>query len=160
VLTAEGKAVFGEASAMDEAALSVVRRLDAGTELSGKPAYMNPRGIATNVARMVQPSGRHAKLGSPGTYSDSVPKLLVGSGSSRCLHDDDRRSSCPANRVECEQFSGSLAAYWIIVPAVRGSCRAIHHNVQQAACTRLERLYRPMQSRSAATPPMSLGDAF
>jgi DNA-binding transcriptional LysR family regulator len=35
VLTAEGKAVFGEASAMDEAALSVLRRLDAGTELSG-----------------------------------------------------------------------------------------------------------------------------
>jgi DNA-binding MarR family transcriptional regulator len=35
VLTAEGKAVFGEANAMDEAALSVLRRLDAGTELSG-----------------------------------------------------------------------------------------------------------------------------
>ena len=35
VLTAEGKAVFGEASVMDEAALSVLRRLDAGTELSG-----------------------------------------------------------------------------------------------------------------------------
>jgi DNA-binding transcriptional LysR family regulator len=36
VLTAEGKAVFGEANAMDEAALSVLRRLDAGTELSGR----------------------------------------------------------------------------------------------------------------------------
>ena len=35
VLTAEGKVVFGEASVMDEAALSVLRRLDAGTELSG-----------------------------------------------------------------------------------------------------------------------------
>src|SRR5215813_5827868 len=35
VLTAEGKEVLKEASAMDEAALSVVRRLDAGTELSG-----------------------------------------------------------------------------------------------------------------------------
>src|SRR5262249_35793652 len=35
LLTAEGKAVLKEASAMDEAALSVVRRLDAGTELSG-----------------------------------------------------------------------------------------------------------------------------
>jgi DNA-binding transcriptional LysR family regulator len=35
VLTAEGKAVFGEANAMDEAALSVLRRLDIGTELSG-----------------------------------------------------------------------------------------------------------------------------
>jgi DNA-binding transcriptional LysR family regulator len=35
VLTAEGKAVLKEASAMDEAALSVLRRLDAGTELSG-----------------------------------------------------------------------------------------------------------------------------
>ena len=34
-LTAEGKAVLGEASAMDEAALSVLRLLDAGTELSG-----------------------------------------------------------------------------------------------------------------------------
>ena len=35
VLTAEGKAVLGEASVMDEAALYVLRRLDAGTELSG-----------------------------------------------------------------------------------------------------------------------------
>src|SRR5215467_12929444 len=35
VLTAEGKAVLKEASVMDEAALSVLRRLDAGTELSG-----------------------------------------------------------------------------------------------------------------------------
>ena len=34
-LTAEGKAVLEEASAMDEAALSVLRRLDAGTELNG-----------------------------------------------------------------------------------------------------------------------------
>jgi DNA-binding transcriptional LysR family regulator len=34
-LTVEGKAVLDEASAMDEAALSVLRRLDAGTELSG-----------------------------------------------------------------------------------------------------------------------------
>jgi DNA-binding transcriptional LysR family regulator len=35
VLTAEGKAVLHKANAMDEAALSVLRRLDAGTELSG-----------------------------------------------------------------------------------------------------------------------------
>ncbi len=35
VLTAEGKAVLKEASVMEEAALSVLRRLDAGTELSG-----------------------------------------------------------------------------------------------------------------------------
>ena len=35
VLTAEGKAVFDEARAMDEAALSVLRRLDGGTHLSG-----------------------------------------------------------------------------------------------------------------------------
>src|SRR5262249_16165732 len=35
VLTAEGKAVLKEATAMDEAAVSVLRRLDAGTELSG-----------------------------------------------------------------------------------------------------------------------------
>jgi DNA-binding transcriptional LysR family regulator len=35
VLTAEGKALLVEANAMDEAALSVLRRLDAGTELSG-----------------------------------------------------------------------------------------------------------------------------
>src|SRR6516164_8311368 len=34
-LTAEGKAVLGEASAMDKATLSVLRLLDAGTELSG-----------------------------------------------------------------------------------------------------------------------------
>jgi DNA-binding transcriptional LysR family regulator len=34
-LTAEGKAVLDEARSMDEAALSVLRRLDAGTELSG-----------------------------------------------------------------------------------------------------------------------------
>jgi DNA-binding transcriptional LysR family regulator len=34
-LTAEGKAVLDEAGAMDDAALSVLRRLDAGTELSG-----------------------------------------------------------------------------------------------------------------------------
>jgi DNA-binding transcriptional LysR family regulator len=35
VLTAEGKEVLHQAKAMDEAALSVLRRLDAGTELSG-----------------------------------------------------------------------------------------------------------------------------
>jgi DNA-binding transcriptional LysR family regulator len=35
LLTVDGKAVLEEASAMDEAALSVFRRLDAGTELSG-----------------------------------------------------------------------------------------------------------------------------
>jgi DNA-binding transcriptional LysR family regulator len=35
VLTAEGKAVLEEASAMDEAALSILRHLDARTELSG-----------------------------------------------------------------------------------------------------------------------------
>jgi DNA-binding transcriptional LysR family regulator len=35
VLTAEGKAVLKEANTMDEAALSVLRRLDVGTELSG-----------------------------------------------------------------------------------------------------------------------------
>jgi DNA-binding transcriptional LysR family regulator len=34
-LTAEGKAVLGEARSMDAAALSVLNRLDAGTELSG-----------------------------------------------------------------------------------------------------------------------------
>ena len=35
VLTAEGKDVLDAANAMDEAALSVLRRLDAGTEMSG-----------------------------------------------------------------------------------------------------------------------------
>jgi DNA-binding transcriptional LysR family regulator len=35
VLTAEGKEILDEANAMDKAALSVLRRLDAGTELSG-----------------------------------------------------------------------------------------------------------------------------
>jgi DNA-binding transcriptional LysR family regulator len=36
VLTAEGKALVNYASAMNEAALSILRRLDAGTELSGR----------------------------------------------------------------------------------------------------------------------------
>jgi DNA-binding transcriptional LysR family regulator len=35
-LTAEGKALVNHASAMNEAALSILRRLDAGTELSGR----------------------------------------------------------------------------------------------------------------------------
>jgi DNA-binding transcriptional LysR family regulator len=35
VLTAEGKAVLEEASAMDEAAMSILRRRDARTELNG-----------------------------------------------------------------------------------------------------------------------------
>ena len=35
LLTAEGKAILDEAQTMDEAALSVLRRLDGGTELSG-----------------------------------------------------------------------------------------------------------------------------
>src|SRR5262245_61643376 len=35
LLTKEGKAVLDEASVMDDAALGVLRRLDAGTELSG-----------------------------------------------------------------------------------------------------------------------------
>src|SRR3954468_12446188 len=34
-LTAEGKAVLDEACSMDEAALAVLHRLDAGTELNG-----------------------------------------------------------------------------------------------------------------------------
>src|SRR5437763_3040015 len=34
-LTSEGKAVLDAASAMDQAALSVLRRLDTGTELNG-----------------------------------------------------------------------------------------------------------------------------
>src|SRR5215470_8756998 len=35
LLTAEGKVVLDEATSMDEAALSLLHRLDAGTELSG-----------------------------------------------------------------------------------------------------------------------------
>jgi DNA-binding transcriptional LysR family regulator len=45
-LTAEGKAVLDEASAMDEAALSVLRRLDAGTELSGLVRLTSGRTLA------------------------------------------------------------------------------------------------------------------
>jgi DNA-binding transcriptional LysR family regulator len=48
VLTAEGKAVLDEASAMDEAALSVLRRLDAGTELSGLVRLTAGRVLAEN----------------------------------------------------------------------------------------------------------------
>src|SRR6516165_10417145 len=36
VLTAEGKALVNHASAMNDAALSILRRLDVGTELSGR----------------------------------------------------------------------------------------------------------------------------
>jgi DNA-binding transcriptional LysR family regulator len=46
VLTAEGKAVLDEADAMDEAALSVLRRLDAGTELSGLVRLTSGRTLA------------------------------------------------------------------------------------------------------------------
>src|SRR5215472_13140327 len=35
VLTPEGKALVNQANTMDEAALSILRRLDTGTELSG-----------------------------------------------------------------------------------------------------------------------------
>src|SRR5258706_13769715 len=45
-LTAEGKAVLDEARSMDEAALSVLRRLDAGTELSGLVRLTVGRGLA------------------------------------------------------------------------------------------------------------------
>jgi DNA-binding transcriptional LysR family regulator len=45
-LTAEGKAVLDEAGAMDEAALSVLRRLDAGTELSGLVRLTSGRTLA------------------------------------------------------------------------------------------------------------------
>jgi DNA-binding transcriptional LysR family regulator len=45
-LTADGKAVLDEASAMDEAALSVLRRLDAGTELSGLIRLTAARALA------------------------------------------------------------------------------------------------------------------
>jgi DNA-binding transcriptional LysR family regulator len=51
-LTAEGKAVFDEASAMDEAALSVLRRLDADTQLSGlvRVTAARPRGSRVSLA--------------------------------------------------------------------------------------------------------------
>jgi DNA-binding transcriptional LysR family regulator len=45
-LTAEGKAVLDEASAMDNAALGVLRRLDAGTELSGLVRLTAARALA------------------------------------------------------------------------------------------------------------------
>jgi DNA-binding transcriptional LysR family regulator len=47
-LTVEGKAVLDVASAMDEAALSVLRRLDAGTELSGLVRVTAGRMLAEN----------------------------------------------------------------------------------------------------------------
>jgi DNA-binding transcriptional LysR family regulator len=45
-LTAEGKAVLDEANLMDEAALSVLRRLDAGTELNGLVRLTSGRVLA------------------------------------------------------------------------------------------------------------------
>src|SRR5882724_11973615 len=45
-LSAEGKAVLDEARYMDEAALSVLRRLDAGTELSGMVRLTSGRTLA------------------------------------------------------------------------------------------------------------------
>src|SRR5262245_33599037 len=45
-LTAEGKAILDEASIMDEAALSVLRRLDAGTELNGLVRLTSAPGLA------------------------------------------------------------------------------------------------------------------
>jgi DNA-binding transcriptional LysR family regulator len=45
-LTAEGKAVLEEARSMDEAALSVLRRLDAGTELNGMVRLATGRVLA------------------------------------------------------------------------------------------------------------------
>jgi len=41
-LTADGKAVLDEAQAMDEAALSVLQRLDVGTELRSRSANRRP----------------------------------------------------------------------------------------------------------------------
>jgi DNA-binding transcriptional LysR family regulator len=46
VLTAEGKAVLDEASAMEEAALSVLRRLDTGSELTGLVRFTAARVLA------------------------------------------------------------------------------------------------------------------
>lgn len=48
-LTAEGKSVLDEARAMDEAALSVLHRLDAGTELSGTVRVTVGRVLAERV---------------------------------------------------------------------------------------------------------------
>lgn len=48
LLTADGKAVLDEASLMDEGALSVLRRLDAGTELSGLVRLTAGRTLAEN----------------------------------------------------------------------------------------------------------------
>jgi DNA-binding transcriptional LysR family regulator len=47
-LTSEGKAVLDEAMPMDEAALCVLRRLDAGTELSGLVRLTAGRALAEN----------------------------------------------------------------------------------------------------------------
>src|SRR5215470_10445582 len=47
-LTAEGKAVLDEASTMEDAAISVLRRLDAGTQLSGLVRLTAGRALAEN----------------------------------------------------------------------------------------------------------------
>lgn len=53
-LTAHGKAVLDEATTMDEAALAVLRRLDAGTELNGLVRLTTPRVLADGflIARL------------------------------------------------------------------------------------------------------------
>lgn len=63
-LNAEGKAVLDEANAMDEAALSVLRRLDAGTELKGLVRLTTTRVLADGflVERLRGFTDRHPSL--------------------------------------------------------------------------------------------------
>jgi hypothetical protein len=75
-LAAEGRAVFNEASAMDQAALSVLRRIDVGTELSGLGAWRGSRSAFT-LRQLIATSSRPGKrqpLSDSTKAATSLPK--------------------------------------------------------------------------------------
>lgn len=63
-LTADGRAILDEAEAMDEAALSVLRRLDRGSALRGLVRVTTPRVLADGflVSRLASLSERHPEI--------------------------------------------------------------------------------------------------
>ena len=79
-LTADGRAVFEEARAMEEAALGVLRRLDAGTSLEGLVRLTTTRSLADGflVRRLGDLRQRH-----PGIDLEVVAELRVLSLSRR-----------------------------------------------------------------------------
>jgi len=172
-LTAEGRAVLNEASAMDQAALSVLRRIDVGTELSGLVRLAAGRVLAERFlidrlrglherypaidleviggSRVVSLAKREADIalrtGQPRTAS-LLPGAWRGSRSAFTLRQLIATSSRPGKRRPLSDSTKAATS----LPKPRGSPASLaaggFHFAPIAKPRRLPRLARAMALRS------------